>query len=201
MTRPFAGQPDENPAEAKHSFQRLHCFFVTDTVLCEALLSPSLIAARRLMKVWDGAEEGRGVGQSGQETLGRKRAEIRSDWEAVERRECLRKAPEERDDLKQTLKSRSGSMKWVPMEVRGCSGRAVWIRSRRTGGAFGRLGPPWNDEVEMLPNEHYKGIPALQEWGQTQETLCVGKCEKCEKCEKCACSPRWRSKDVPGTLP
>ena len=89
--------------------------------------------------------------------------------------------------------------KWFDeMEVRGCSGRAVWIRSRRTGGAFGRLGPPWNDEVEMLPNEHYKGIPALQEWGQTQETLCVG---KCEKCEKCACSPRWRSKGVPGTLP
>ncbi len=97
----------------------------------------------------------------------------------MERRECLRKAPEERDGLKQTLKSRSGSMKWVPMEVRGISGRAVWIRSRRTGEAFGRLGPPWNDEVEMLPNEHYKGNPALQEWGQTQETLCVGKCEKC----------------------
>ncbi len=49
--------------------------------------------------------DSRGVGRGDWETLGRKRAEIRSDWEIVERRECLRKASEEHDDLKQTMKS------------------------------------------------------------------------------------------------
>lgn len=196
VTRSFADQSDENSVEIKHSSQRLHCFFVTDTVLFETLTSSSLTAAHYtwLIKIWNEIEKNREMNQDDWETLERKRAKIRSDWKIVKRRECLRKTSEKRDDLKQTLKSRSDSMIWMSMKMRDCSERAIWIRSWWIDKAFDRLESSWNNEIKVLLNEYYKEISALQEWDQTQKTLCV------EKCEKCACSSRWRSKSVSKTL-